>query len=337
MQANWILNWPDGHRAKMTSKTYIKQTSKVRRTVPDSLRPDTRLQRMHATPALRRLLAETAISVTDLVCPLLLCNNKSQQPDLPYLDFVSTANLHAEIEQLQELGIGAVFVRAVDHDIALNKVIGQIKRLAPAMLVIAELGCASFYKRQAGAKVGYHENDFAVINLCEQAVSLAQAGADILAPAEMHDGIAAGMRNVLDRSGCADILIMARGVRYNTTSTSNCAVASSSSAAAYRMDPANAKLAMRSIETVIKEDADIIMLDPAQNYLDIMQRAHHEFAEVPFAAMHGADAVAMISAAAERGWINQRAAVTEALLAIKRAGASFIITYFAKTMAKYLA
>ena len=327
----------------MIEKTHVKQTSKVRRNLSENLRPDTRLQRMRQKAALRDLLAETKIGLDDLVCPILLSENNSPN-NTPFLRPVSLENLQAEVQQVKDLALKAIFLqRATNYGFnfsMLERAVSIVKRIAPELLLIAEVSCLDFYNRPTDIKntLSYHDNDHALLILSEQAVKLAQAGVDIIMPDEMHDGVVSSIRSLLNRSGFADTLIMGQGVKYNSCFNFNATVSGETNldTASYRMDPANAQMSMRAIETVINEDADIIMLQPAQNYLDVLRRAKEEFSEVSIGAFHGVSDVAMITAAAERGWINKREAIIETLLSIKRAGASFIITYFAKSMAEYL-
>ncbi len=242
------------------------------------------------------------------------------------------ANLSAEIVAIQACGIGAIYLHAADYKAPLAKACAFVKRMAPDMLIFAELNCSEFYARYKSDNVAVRslDNDAVLEDMRDAAIQLAQSGADVVVPNEMYDGVVSNLRNLLDSTGFSDVLIMAHGAKYASAGTSF-------NEQSYRMNPANSALALRSFETVINEDADIVMLRPANNYLDVLGQVANEFSEVPVAAFQGSDIVAMIKSASSAGFLNERDAIIESLLSIKRAGANFIITYFAKTMAKYLA
>ncbi|MDY3914106.1 MAG: porphobilinogen synthase, partial [Phocaeicola sp.] len=186
----------------------------------------------------------------------------------------------------------------------------------------------------------YVDNDATLKILSKQAVSYAQAGVDMVAPSDMMDGRILVMRKALDENGFVNLPIMAYSAKFSSAFYGPFREAANSAPSfgdrrSYQMDPANSDEAMREIEADIEEGADIVMVKPALPYLDIIQRATSRF-DVPMAAYNVSGEYSMIKAAAEKGWIDEDRIVMESLIAIKRAGAKIIITYFAKDVAKKL-
>ena len=181
------------------------------------------------------------------------------------------------------------------------------------------------------------DNDQTLLLLEKQAVALAQAGADVIAPSGMMDGMVGAIRNGLDHAGFTDIPILSYAVKYASAFYGPFREAAEGAPQfgdrrSYQMNPANASVAVREVELDIAEGADMLMVKPAQNYLDMIYRIKQQFPSLPLGAYQVSGEFAMIKAAAERGWLNEQAAMLESLLSIKRAGADFIITYFAKEM-----
>lgn len=340
-----------------------KPASKVRRNLAGTLRPELRLRRLRRHPALRSLICETRVCVEDLVQPIFVhAGSEVRNPisSMPGVFQLSVDQLRDEIKQIQGLGIRAVLLfgipdckdnhgsRAWHAGGVVQRAIRLIKREAPEILVITDL-CFCEYTSHGHCGVlvedkllGYDvDNDQTLVYLSEQAVSLAQAGSDVIAPSGMVDGMVAALRHHLDRAGFYNLPIMSYSVKYASSFYGPFRDAAQGAPQfgdrkSYQMDPANARESLREAEQDITENADIIMVKPAQTYLDIVYRIKNEYPEVPLAAYQVSGEYAMIKAAAASGWLDEKSAMQESLIAIKRAGADFIITYFAKDMAKLL-
>lgn len=321
-----------------------------------------RMRRMRRTPALRALIQETAISKNDLIMPLFIvsghniCNPVAAMPGCAQ---ISVDKLEEEIKSLQALGINGVilfgipaFKDSLGHescrdDGVVQTAIRVIKALAPEMLVIADV-CLCEYLENGHCGVVNDEtgqmdvdNDETLSILAEQAESFAHAGADIVAPSGMMDGMVAAIRYGLDQAGFKHIPILSYAVKYASAlygpfrDAVECQL-KSGNRLSYQMDPANGAEALREAELDVAEGADMLMVKPASFYLDVIHRVKQAFPDIPMGAYQVSGEYAMIKAAAANGWIDEQKVVMESLLSIKRAGADFIITYFAKTVAGWL-
>lgn len=318
--------------------------------------PTVRLRRLRKTAQLRNLLQENTVSVAHLVLPLFIKaghNIKNPIASMPGHFQLSLDHLTAEIAQIQSLKIPAVILFAIPtHKDALGSsalsdqgVIQQavklIKQLAPALIVITDL-CLCEYTDHGHCGVIDTEkqcvdNDKTLTLLAKQAISHAKAGADVIAPSGMMDGMVQTIRHALDENSFEDIPILSYAVKYASSFYAPFREAAQGAPQAgdrksYQMNPANAREALREVALDVAEGADMLMVKPAQNYLDIIYRIKQQFPELPLCAYQVSGEFAMIKAAAQNNWIDETAAMMESLIAIRRAGADFIITYFAKNM-----
>jgi porphobilinogen synthase len=305
----------------------------------------------------RRLIRETSLSVNDLVYPLFAVPGKSvKKPitSMPGQFQLSVDYIAKEARQAFELGIPAVLLFGIPakkdematgafaKDGIVQQAVHRIKNEVPDILVITDV-CLCEYTSHGHCGMlekDCVQNDATLEVLAETAVSLARAGADIVAPSAMMDGQVAAIREVLDENSFEDTPIMAYAAKYASSFYGPFREAAESAPQSgdrksYQMDPANSDEAMREITLDVSEGADIIMVKPALAYLDIICRAKQEF-DLPLAAYNVSGEYSMIKAAASLGWLDEEKAMLESLTAIKRAGADIIITYFALQMAKLL-
>ena len=317
--------------------------------------PNTRLRRLRRTGSLRRLLQETTVTTADLILPLFIkAGNNIKHPIASMQGHyqLSIDQLDSEIAEILALNIPGVILfgipdkkdalgsAACDDNGIIQEATRYIKKIAPELLVITDL-CFCEYTDHGHCGVIDNndvDNDKTLELLGKQAVSHAKAGADIIAPSGMMDGMVAAIRVALDQHGFHQIPILSYAVKYASSFYGPFRDAAEGAPQfgdrkTYQMNPANGNEALREAELDVMEGADMLMVKPAQNYLDVIYRIKQQFPHVPLSAYQVSGEFAMIKAAAEKKWIDHDAAMTESLLAIKRAGADFIITYFAKTFA----
>ncbi len=324
----------------------------------------TRLRRLRRHPGLRALVRETSLQVTDLVLPLFVKQGLSSKvaiASMPGHFQLSLQDLPGEIDALSALQIPGVMLfgipthkdaqgsGALAADGIVQQAISVIKQRNPEMLVIADL-CFCEYTDHGHCGViqpSYRadewtvDNDATLILLGQQAVSLARAGADVIAPSGMIDGMVAAVRTALDQAGFQAIPILSYAVKYASAFYGPFREAAEGSPqmgdrSGYQMDIANSDEALREAKLDVAEGADMLMVKPAHSYLDIIYRVKHTFPEIPLAAYQVSGEFAMLKAAAEKGWLDEQRVMMESLIAIKRAGANFIISYFAKQAAALL-
>ncbi|MCH9770076.1 MAG: porphobilinogen synthase [Gammaproteobacteria bacterium] len=322
--------------------------------------PNLRMRRLRQHPALRALVREHHLQVSDLVLPLFIKagqNIKNPLDALPGHYQLSVDCLAAEIQSIVALNIPAVLLfgipsykdamgsAALQDNGVVQQAIRKIKMLSAKTLVIADLCCCEYTDHgHCGAllnNTGEVDNDQTLKLLAKQAVSLAAAGADVIAPSGMMDGMVQAVRRALDQAGYQNVAILSYAVKYASAFYGPFREAAEGAPkfgdrSSYQMDPANALRSLREAELDIQEGADILMVKPASNYLDVIYRIKQKFPSVPLAAYHVSGEFALIKAAAEKGWVDEQQAMCESLLAIKRAGADFIITYYAKDLAALL-
>lgn len=321
--------------------------------------PTKRLRRLRTKPALRTLLTEQRVSVSDLVFPLFIKEGiKTPTPiaSMPGQYQWPLSAIGEEAVRVAELGIPAVLLFGIPmhkdatgsdslHDDSLiAKAIQAIKTAAPNLLVITDLCFCEYTDHghcgvlEGKADVMDIDNDATLELLVKQALVHARAGADVIAPSGMMDGMIAALRSVLDGAGFKDLPLMSYAVKYASSFYGPFRDAAEGTPAfgdrkTHQMNPANAAEALREASLDVEEGADILMVKPAGAYLDVIYRVKEAFPDVPCAAYQVSGEYSMIQAAGERGWVDSQAAMHESLLAIKRAGADFIITYFAKHVA----
>ena len=325
--------------------------------------PGLRLRRLRKHPALRRLINETVISTDDLVLPLFIKSGegiKCPIESMPGQYQLSVDQLPNEIKVISELNIPAVILfgipdekdekglSSLNDNGVIQQAVRQIKQLAPEMLVITDL-CFCEYTNHGhcGVLTGSTVSGFDVDNdrtlklLVKQAESHARAGADVIAPSGMMDGMVGALRDGLNQAGYTNIPILSYAVKYASSFYGPFREAAEGAPQfgdrkTYQMNPANGAMALREAELDVKEGADMLMVKPGMAYLDIIYRVKQQFPSVPLGAYQVSGEYSMIKAAAEKGWIDEQEAMMESLVAIKRAGADFIITYFAKKAANWI-
>lgn len=318
-----------------------------------------RLKRLRRSPAIRALLQETRLDVKQFIAPLFISENltaKREIRSMPGQFQLSLDCLPAEIEQLAALGIQAVLLfglpghkDGVGSDSLcatgiIQQAIRKIRQTNKDMVIISDVCLCEYTDHgHCGALAGEEiDNDKTLEILAKQAVSHAQAGADWVAPSSMTDGMVLAIRQALDEAGFIDTAILSYAAKY-----SSCLYGPFREAAdgapkfgdrkTYQMDPANANEALREVALDLEEGADMIMVKPAMNYLDVICRVKQHYPEVPLCAYQVSGEYSMLKNAAAQRLINEEQAMVESLLAIKRAGADLIISYFARDIARLLA
>ncbi len=318
-----------------------------------------RLRRLRSSEGLRQLVAETSLKPSDFIYPLFVCGGRGvRRPiaPMPGSFQLSADETAQEAKDVASLGISGVLLfglpvhknatgtAAADPDEAVQRAIREIKNKAPGLAVITDV-CLCEYTDHGHCGVlrpdGSVDNDATLPLLAEAAVSHAQAGADIVAPSAMMDGQVGAIRAALDAAGHGGVAVMGYSAKYASAFFGPFRVAAESAPRsgdrkAYQMDMSNRREAMREIEADIAEGADIVMVKPALAYLDVVAEARRRF-DVPLAAYNVSGEYAMVKAAAENGWLDERRAALEVLTGIRRAGADMIITYHAKEAARWLA
>jgi porphobilinogen synthase len=319
--------------------------------------PEVRLRRLRRNERIRGLMRETGLRVADFLYPIFVRPGKGVR--IPISSMVGQFQLSIdqvieEVKETEALGIPGVVLfgiperkdclgsEAYSEDGIVQRAVRAIKEEFPDFLVITDV-CLCGYTNHGhcGVVEGDHIlNDPTLELLAKQALSHARAGADMVAPSDMMDGRVAAIRKALDENGFSEIAILAYSAKFASSFYGPFREAAESAPQfgdrrSYQMDFANAREAMREVRLDIREGADIIMVKPALPYLDVITRVREAF-DVPVAAYNVSGEYAMIKAAARLGWIDGERAMMECLLSIKRAGADFIVTYFAKEAAERL-
>lgn len=320
--------------------------------------PEHRLRRLRRTPALRRLVAETRLGVDDLVAPLFVregLDNAVPIASLPGVVQHSRASLRTEVAELISLGINAVILFGIpeskdaqgtgasDTDGIMQIVLRELRdEFGDQIVLMADL-CLDEYTDHGHCGLltpeGSVDNDATLQRYREVAVAQAQAGVDICAPSGMMDGQVMAIRNELDANGSEQVSILAYSAKYASglygpfRDAVDVEIADGGDRKGYQQDFHNLRESLEEIRADIDEGADMVMVKPALTYLDVLARARFEF-DVPLAAYHVSGEYAMVHAAAERGWIDGDLVALEQITAIKRAGADFILTYFARSLAE---
>jgi porphobilinogen synthase len=319
--------------------------------------PDYRPRRLRKNENFRRMIRETKLSVDNLIYPLFVVpGTKVKKPitSMPGNFQMSVDHIVREAARMKTLGIPAVLLfgipekkdeiasGALAKDGIIQRAIREIKDKVPDILVITDVCLCEYMSHGHCGMVEKGEviNDLTLEVLAEQAVSHANAGADMVAPSAMMDGQIGALREGLDEAGFDAVPIMAYSAKYASCFYGPFREAAESAPSfgdrrSYQMDPANSDEAIREISLDVAEGADIIMVKPALPYLDVIRRAKEEF-DLPLAAYNVSGEFAMVKAAAQMGWIDGERAMLESLTAIRRAGADMIITYFAPEAAPLL-
>ncbi len=324
--------------------------------------PGVRMRRMRRDDFSRRLMRESHLTVDDLIYPMFILEGENQReavPSMPGVERVSIDLLLKEAEELVKLGVPMVALfpvtpmeiktedarEAYNPDGLAQRAVRALKENFPELGVMTDVALDPFTTHgQDGLidKSGYVLNDETVEVLVKQAISHAEAGADVVAPSDMMDGRIGAIREALESYDHIYTRIMAYSAKYASSfyGPFRDAVGSSANLGAgnkytYQMDPANSDEALWEVAMDIEEGADMVMVKPGMPYLDIVRRVKDQFG-VPTYAYQVSGEYAMTMAACQNGWLNERAVIMESLLCFKRAGADGILTYFAKRVAQWL-
>jgi porphobilinogen synthase len=319
--------------------------------------PMQRMRRTRETEPLRRMVRETHLSPNDFIYPVFVIEGQGRREpisSMPGQFRLSIDLLVKEAAEVKALGIPAVILFGIpdrkdergssgfDPDGIVQRATRALKQQVPDLVVVTDV-CIDEYTSHGHCGVvrdGKILNDETLDCLRAMAKTHAEAGADMVAPSDMMDGRVAAIRDELDRAGFVDIPIMAYAAKFASCFYAPFRDAANSSPQfgdrqSYQMDPANKREALREIDLDVEEGADIIMVKPAMPYLDVISAAR-ERTLLPIAAYQVSGEYSMIKAAARAGWLDERRAMMESLLSIKRAGAEIILTYFAKEAASLL-
>lgn len=319
--------------------------------------PVDRLRRLRSSANLREMVRETRLHPSDFIHPLFVVHGEGIRHEItsmPGQYHLSVDKLVEECHNIYNTGVKSVMLfgipahkdatgsEAMQDDGIVQQGLKALHRELPDLVTIADI-CMCEYTDHGHCGILHGEevaNDETVACLVKQAVSMARAGATMVAPSDMMDGRVGAIRAGLDEAGFQKVAIMSYAAKYCSAFYGPFRVAADSAPSfgdrkSYQMDPANRREAMREIEGDIAEGADIIMVKPAMAYLDVLYEASQRY-DLPMAAYHVSGEYAMIKAAAEKGWIDYDRVMMESLLAIRRAGAKMILTYHATEAAKLL-
>ncbi|MWV46736.1 porphobilinogen synthase [Paenibacillus sp. HJL G12] len=327
--------------------------------------PIVRHRRLRQSTGMRNMVRETVLNVNDLIMPIFVTYGqgvKNEISSMPGIYHFSLDTLKAEVDEIVDLGIPAVLLFGIPETkdsvgtsgFVENGIVQEatrlIKKWYPHLLVVADTclceftdhgHCGMVHTFEVDGQVhGDVMNDESLELLTKTAVSQAKAGADIIAPSNMMDGFVQAIRAGLDEAGFEHVPIMSYSVKYASAFYGPFREAADSAPQfgdrkTYQMDPANAREALREAETDVLEGADMLMVKPALAYMDVIRTLKDQF-DLPLVAYNVSGEYSMVKAAAQQGWINEKAIVQEMLTGMKRAGADIIITYFAKDAAGWM-
>ena len=325
--------------------------------------PARRMRRMREHDFTRRMMRETLVTAADLIYPVFIIEGENRREPVPAMPGVERLSIDLLVEEAGvagELGIPALALfpvtpeqkksadgrEAWNPDGLVQSAARELKAAIPGLGIVADVALDPFTTHGHDGLLdesGYVVNDATVEVLVQQALSQAEAGIDIVAPSDMMDGRVGAIRKALDDAGHINTRILAYSAKYASGFYGPFRDAVGSSAnlgkggkQTYQMDPANSDEALREVALDISEGADMVMVKPGLPYLDIIRRVKSEFG-MPTFVYNVSGEYSMIKAAAERGWLDEKTAVLETLVAFKRAGADGILTYFARQAAEYLA
>ena len=316
-----------------------------------------RFRRLRASENLRSMVRETRISKSDLIYPMFVVegeNIKNPVESMPSVYQYSLDRMDEILNEVEKSGISGILIfgvpkhkdeyatEAYNNNGITQQAVRYIKKNYPSLIIIADV-CLCEYTSHGHCGVVCGEkilNDETLPLLSKMAVSLAKAGADIIAPSDMMDGRVSAIRNALDENGFIDTPILSYSAKFASAYYSPFRDAAESAPEfgdrkTYQIDYANGREALREIADDISEGADMVMVKPALAYLDIIKSAREKF-DLPLVAYNVSGEYAMVKAAAQNGWIDEKKIVSENMIAIKRAGADIIITYHALDVAKWI-
>jgi porphobilinogen synthase len=319
--------------------------------------PATRLRRLRRTPALRRMVRETRLSADDLILPLFVCPGQGVRHPIASMPGVCRHSVDRVVEVCREVageGIPAVLLFGLpeskdaagssswSQDGIVQRALAAIGTAVPELIRIADV-CFCEYTDHGHCGVldgDAVDNDATLENLARQAVSLARAGADVVAPSDMMDGRVGRIRRALDAAGLESTPILSYAAKFASAFYGPFRDAADSAPAfgdrrGYQMDPANVREALREVALDVAEGADLLMVKPALPYLDVVRRVRERF-DLPLAAYQVSGEYAMLKAAAGNGWLDYERTLMESLTAIRRAGADLVVTYAARDAARLL-
>lgn len=324
--------------------------------------PQTRMRRMRYNDFSRRLMRENHLSVDDLIYPMFVTEGSNQRrtiSSMPGVERLSLDLLLEEAHLLYSLGIPAIALfpvtsadkksehaaEAYNPDGLIQRSIRALKKAVPELGIITDVALDPFTTHGQDGLVnldGYVINDETIDVLTRQALSHAEAGADIVAPSDMMDGRIGAIRQALEEANHINTLILAYSAKYASSfygpfrdAVGSAGTLGKGNKYSYQMDPANSDEAMREIQLDLQEGADMVMVKPGMPYLDIIRRVKDQYG-VPTFAYQVSGEYAMLKAASMNGWLDEKQVVLESLLAFKRAGSDAILTYYAKSVAQWL-
>ena len=320
--------------------------------------PIQRPRRLRSSESMRRLVRETRLHPANFILPLFIVPGEGIRHPISSMPPQCQLSIDTAVEECRKihaLGIAGIILfglpetkdeeasGAYDDQGIVQRAIRAIKREVPDLLVITDVCNCEYTSHGHCGKIvdGDVDNDITLGWLAKSAVSHARAGADIIAPSDMMDGRVAAIRAALDSSGFSNTPILSYAAKFASVFYGPFREAADSAPQfgdrrSYQMDPANAREAMKEIALDLEEGADMIMVKPAMPYLDLIRQARDRFTDVPLSAYQVSGEYSMIMAAAANGWIDHDRAMMESLISIKRAGADFIMTYFAMPAARLL-
>lgn len=325
--------------------------------------PSTRPRRLRLHPRLRDLVRETSLSPHDFIVPLFVRPGKQQRVpivSMPGQFQLSVDQLAAEIREIESLGIPGVILFGIpEHKDAqgsdawsdtgiVQQALAAIRETGTSLLISADVCLCEFTDHGHCGVINQStgrtdvDNDATLELLAKEAISFARAGADLIAPSGMMDGMIQSLRKALDGAGFSHLPIMSYAAKYASGFYGPFREAAESTPQfgdrrTYQMDPANGKEALREVALDVAEGADLLMVKPALSYLDVISRVKQAHPEVPLAAYNVSGEYAMVKAAAAQGWIDEQRVTLEILTSIKRAGADMILTYHAREACQWLA
>lgn len=324
--------------------------------------PQTRMRRMRYNDFSRRLMRENRLSVDDLIYPMFVTEGSNQRESIssmPGIERLSLDLLLLEAHELYNLGIPAIALfpvtsadkksehaaEAYNPEGLVQRSVRALKKAVPELGIITDVALDPFTTHGQDGLVnqdGYVMNDETIDVLTRQALSHAEAGADIVAPSDMMDGRIGAIRQALEAENHINTLILAYSAKYASSfygpfrdAVGSAGMLGKGNKYSYQMDPANSDEALREIQLDLQEGADMVMVKPGMPYLDIIRRVKDQYG-VPTFAYQVSGEYAMLKAASINGWLDEKQVVMESLLAFKRAGSDAILTYYAKSVAQWL-